>query len=238
MTWRLGRHTGLATDPIEFLKVLALRGADRDFVAVTSSQLAEALDVSQQTASRKILELLNRDLIDRRLGARVQLIRVTDGGMEALREIYEEYRAIFETPSEVVIHGTAESGIGKGKEFLGKPGYTVQIHQRLGFEPYPGTLNVRVPERERPSLYMLRNRSGIPIEGFQAEERDFGGATCFPALIQEEDCAVILPDRSGYRDILEVISPKHLRSALAIDDGDEVRVRVMLGEVVERLNGP
>lgn len=222
----------MATDPLEVLKVLALRGADRDFIPVTSSQVADQIDVSQQTASRKILDLLNRDLIDRRLGARVQLIKITDDGMTRLREVYRQYRAIFEEPDELSIHGTVETGLGKGKKFIQKEGYQRQFSQRLGFEPYPGTLNVRIDDAERASISILQNRDGIDIEPFENGGTTYGGAKCFPALLQEtEDCALILPDRTEHDDVVELISPKHLRSALEIDEGDAVEVEVRLADL-------
>ena len=43
---------------VMFLKRLAMMGAMEDFVAVSSGELWRALDMSQQTASRRILELL------------------------------------------------------------------------------------------------------------------------------------------------------------------------------------
>lgn len=219
----------MATDPLDVLKVLALRGADREFIPITSSQVAEKIGVSQQTASRKILDLLNRDLIDRRLGARVQLVKITEPGMTRLREVYEEYRAIFERPDQLAIHGTVETGLGKGKQFVEKDGYQRQFSQRLGFEPYPGTLNVRIDDTERGILSVLENTDGIEIDPFENGGTTYGGAKCFPALVREvEDCAVILPDRSDHDDVVEVISPTHLRSALEIDEGDPVEVRVKL----------
>jgi CTP-dependent riboflavin kinase len=38
---------------------------------------------------------------------------------------------------------------------------------------------------------------------------------------------VILPDRSHYRDVLEIIAPIGLREGLHLNDGDRLEVKVL-----------
>ena len=63
---------------IPVLKHIGLEGGVNEFIPISSRTLASHLGISQQSASKKILELLDEELIIRRLGARTQFIKVTD----------------------------------------------------------------------------------------------------------------------------------------------------------------
>src|SRR5207247_3327747 len=69
---------------IDTLKHIALRGGAKDFVSMSSREFGEALGVSQQSASQRILELLNEGLIQRDLATRRQRVRSEErrGGKE------------------------------------------------------------------------------------------------------------------------------------------------------------
>jgi riboflavin kinase len=71
------------------------------------------------------------------------------------------------------------------------------------------------------------------LEGFESEKRTFGGGKCFQCKIISDGAegiksAVIIPHRTHYpEDVLEIISQVYLRCELQLNDGDEVRTRVM-----------
>jgi riboflavin kinase len=70
---------------------------------------------------------------------------------------------------------------------------------------------------------------GVEIAGFSSGDRTFGSLRCFPCWISGIEGAVIIPERSHYGfDILEIISPKNLRKALSLNDGDEVKVEALV----------
>ena len=81
---------------IPILKHIGLEGGVNDFIPISSRKLGNNLGISQQSASKKILELLEDDLIIRRLGARTQFIKITDKGLNILRKEYSEYQRLFE----------------------------------------------------------------------------------------------------------------------------------------------
>jgi len=103
--------------------------------------------------------------------------------MELLRAEYHVYRRIFEGPARISVEGTVVSGLGEGRYYLSQPGYVVQFTERLGYAPYPGTLNVRLGGAALRSLSVVAGWSGVRIDGFQASGRTFGGASCFAARI-------------------------------------------------------
>jgi riboflavin kinase len=120
------------------------------------------------------------------------------------------------------IHGKVTAGLGEGRYYISVEGYKNQFIQKLGFEPYPGTLNLRLTE---PLPLMRTSAGSIRIEGFMDENRTFGGCRCYPVKINGIRGAIIRPERSSYpADLVEVIAPVNLREMLCLSDGDVVEV--------------
>jgi len=205
-------------------------GAIRNKIEISSNELAGQLQTSQQTASRYLLDLDNKDMIIRELGIKKQLIQITELGAEALEEEFSKFKQIFDLPSKVVFKGKIVSGMGEGKYYTEQVGYVDQFKTKLGFIPYPGTLNVEIDYIERNKLRLLRNYGGILIDEFTTKNRTFGGVICFNAIINKCKGAIVLPRRSHYSNILEFISPHHLRKKLDLKDEDIVEIIIYLDE--------
>lgn len=219
------------TDPVspldkEALKQLALLGGLVDHVEISSSEFADLIDASQQTASRRILELVSRGLIEREMGVKKQLLKISLEGMEILKTEAAAYRRIFELAHAVHIRGLVSSGVGEGKYYISQEGYTRQFERHLGYAPFPGTLNIELQGPEVNKLRILKANPGILIERFQTPERTFGEVYAWRGTIQGQPCAAILPKRSHYTRVLEIIAPEHLRSRLDLEDGTEVEIEV------------
>ena len=210
------------------LRKLALIGGMDDYVAVSSRELGDTLEMSQQSASKRILELLDQGLIVRDLGARKQRIKLTPARIDALKKEYNEYRRIFELTDHITIHGSVKDGMGEGGYYIGQKGYVDQFVDKLGFKPYSGTLNVCVDKEDVGKLDVIRGTAGIYINGFTDEGRSFGAVIAYKAKIKNIDCAVVVPERSHYVDVIEIICQYHLRRTLSIGTGDRVDVRVSL----------
>ena len=211
---------------LQTLKELALLGAIRNKVEISSHELAKQLKASQQTASRYLLELDDEGYITRELGIKKQIILITDPGIEALQGEYSQYKQIFELETKVHFKGKIRSGMGEGKYYTEQSGYANQFKKKLGFHPHPGTLNIEIKPVERNKLRLLRHYGGVIIDEFQTKNRSFGGVRCYQAKINNADAAIVLPMRSHYSNILEVISPHYLRKKLNLKDDDEVEVIV------------
>ncbi len=215
-------------DEIQVLKYLALSGAMDDFIPVSSGELGRDLGVSQQTASRRILDLLDKSLIQRELGARRQLIRLTDDGMKALQSEYADYVSIFEVRDRVTLRGSVVSGLGEGRYYIEQNGYRDQFRELLDMDPFVGTLNIRLAGEDRGKVQLLRRATGIPLRGFTQGSRTFGAVKAFNAILGDLRCAVVMPQRSHHMDTVEIISEHQLRKLLDIRDGDVVELQVIL----------
>jgi len=213
---------------------LALLGGLDGPVTVTCATLAERLDASSQTASRRLQRLEETGTVDRELLGDGQRVAVTDAGERTLRSVYEQYRQLFDRETTVALRGTVTSGMGEGRHYISLSGYMRQFTERLGYEPFPGTLNVELTAesvRARAELEGLATEA-TPIDGWADGDRTFGPATCYTARVESdagtyEGAHVIVPERTHHDATqLELIAPVKLRDELALGDGDEVTVHL------------
>jgi riboflavin kinase len=212
------------------LLTLAKRGCCKGSVEISSHALGRDLGTSQQTASRKLRELEKEGYIYREVHPRGQRIRLTTKGVEALRMLHQELSEVFAAfePHVYYVTGEVFSGLGEGRYYMQIQGYKEQFKSKLGFTPFPGTLNLRLKTDEDIKLKQkLQEHRGILIEGFEDENRTFGSAKCFPAEIEGTEGAVVIPARSHYSlDTLEFIAPVKIREKAGLKDGDIVTVKV------------
>lgn len=211
---------------IPTLKVLALKGGTKGFIAASTAQLGSELGVSQQTASNRLVALEASGLVVRRRGVHGQQVMLTREGVSALSREFADYRQIFEKSSPITISGVVTTGLGEGQYYLDRPGYRNQITEKLGFVPFNGTLNIKVSEENMHKLSMIPQSSRHQINSFRADGRTFGGAECIPVTIGKVAGAIILPKRSHHTGVLEIISPEHLRTRLGLKDGDALDITV------------
>ncbi|MEM3851638.1 MAG: DUF120 domain-containing protein [Methanomassiliicoccales archaeon] len=210
------------------LKQAALLGAIKGYVSVTTKQLGEQIGMTQQGASRILLLLAEDGLIDRQLNHGRQRIKLTDKGISELKREYEDYKLLFEQAMTLVIRGTVSSGLGEGRYYISQTGYKKQLKEKMHFMPYEGTLNLKVLNSDIPTFELLERSPGIRINGFVSKGRTFGDVKCFPAKVNGVACAVILPARTHYTDVMELIAERQLRSLLSLKDGDLLEVFVSL----------
>lgn len=124
----------------------------------------------------------------------------------------------------ILVKGRVFSGLGKGSEFLKLPWVRRQIEEKLGFKPYPGTLNIKIDEpsplRDNPEL-----ADWVEI----TPEPGYCPGKCIKCYINEIECAIVMPEIAGYpADVLEVMAPINLREKLGLRDGDLLTVVVPL----------
>lgn len=209
---------------------LAELGAYPGELLITTAKLARSLNVSQQTASRHLIELQALGLVRRTRVARGESIRVTAKGSEELNRMYLRLKAMFELRSkEVVLEGTLFSGIGEGAWYVSQTGYRRQFTEKLGFNPFPGTLNIRLKPEYQDERKLLETLPHVQIEGFRDGERSFGPVACYRVKINDaEDGVLISAVRTHYAaDVIELIAPDNLRTKLGLKDGETVRARIM-----------
>lgn len=134
----------------------------------------------------------------------------------------------------VKLRGTVTSGEGDAKNFISLPGYMEQFQEKLGYKPYPGTLNIQLDEQSIPKRADLDEDTQITIEEWEQDGNMFGAVFCFLVSVSAasssasvDDIHAIYPDRTDHDlGVLELIAPVNLRDRLEVDDGDRVSVDV------------
>lgn len=122
-----------------------------------------------------------------------------------------------------IISGVISRGLGEGAFFMSMQHYQKEIKLKLGFNAYPGTLNIKVGKKEKGSLNMLNK---ILIKGFVQGDKKFGGIDCYKAKIGNVNGAIIIPHMTKHKDVIEFIAPVHVKTELDLKDGAEMRVEV------------
>jgi len=206
------------------------RGACSKPTRISTIELAKVLGGSQQSASRHLRLLEKAGLISRRISSEGSLIRITDDGMRSLNEVYIALKRHLEGGQieTFAFEGVVFSGLYEGAYYISQVGYRSQIKEKLGFDPYPGTLNVRIKESDINRRKQLELLPGVTIHGFKDRERAFGSARCYPLMLNDEvDGALIVANRTTYDlSVMEIISPVYLRKHLSLKDGDLVKISI------------
>ncbi len=119
---------------------------------------------------------------------------------------------------------TVTSGLGEGAFFMSMQHYKDEISKKLDIDTYQGTLNLKLSEEELNSIKKIQP---IRIEGHKSGNKTFGGISCYKAKIKGINGAVIIPDLTKHKGIIEFISSVHLRSKLNLNDEDKVKVELI-----------
>jgi riboflavin kinase len=123
-----------------------------------------------------------------------------------------------------ILEGTVTSGLGKGAVFMSIDYYKKQVKEKLGFEPYPGTLNIKIDKQQTT---LLNNTNPIRINAFKKDNKSFGGASCYKAKINDIQGFIIIPDMTEHEeDMVEFIAPINIKEELKINDGDKVKIEL------------
>ena len=189
----------------------------------------ERLGVSQQTASRHLLELERLGLISRAKILRGERIQITRQGLAELKSLYDMLGTLLEPPKgDLILKGVVFTGLGEGAYYMSQQGYLRQFQEKLGFKPYPGTLNLRLIGGYASERRKLERFTPITIEGFKGPDRSFGPVKCYRASLNDSElCAVVTALRTHYEEeVIEVIAPYRLRDKLRLRDGSTVTLRV------------
>ena len=212
---------------IHYLKKLALMGAHIKPLEISSVEFASHMDTSPQTAARKLKGLEDQMMITRQILRDGQLVSITRNGLAVLQKEFNDYQAIFsDIGHKKFLAGKVITGLGEGQYYISLEGYRTQFIEKLGFIPYPGTLNLKL---DPPSIEIRKGIiQGINISGFTTQNRTFGRGSCFNVMIEDVRGAVIVPERTHYpEDIIEIIAPLNLREYLKVRDGSTVQVEVI-----------
>ena len=124
--------------------------------------------------------------------------------------------------------GRLATGIGMGTSFTQLPWAKEQFVERVGVDPFPGTINVIIDDSESMPVWVrLKQTDGIRMENPNDGPHDCD-AKCWRVSINGKiDGAIVFPVVPDYPNAqVEVIAPVGVRDALGIEDGDAVTLTI------------
>lgn len=124
--------------------------------------------------------------------------------------------------------GRVATGSGQGRHFTQLDWARRQFVQKLGIDPFPGTLNLVLEDAESIDVWhRLRKTPGARIENPNDGPNDCDGR-CYPVTIEGRiDAAIVLPEVAGYSPVqIELIAAVGLREALDVKDGESLRLEI------------
>ena len=224
-------------------------GAKDNPIEITSVQISRVIGKSQQTTSKGLIDLEMDGFIERLKNNRKFKIKVTAEGFEIVTTLYELIEKSLKQSriKQVIFKGKIVSGMGEGSYYMSLNGYKKQFKEKLGYEPFPGTLNLRLEEK----IYMdrkkeLTNFPSIYIDRFKDENRTYGWVKCYPAFLtleNERNCdtykdkvkddttlvnltsAILALERTHHDNrLLEIISPYCIKETANVKNGDIVKI--------------
>ena len=124
--------------------------------------------------------------------------------------------------------GRLATGIGMGRTFTQLDWARRQFSEKLGIDPFPGTLNVIVDDPDSMPVWVrLKRTEGVRMENPNNGPHDCD-AKCWPASIcGKVEGAIVFPLVENYPPAqIELIAEIGVRQTLGIEDGDTVALTV------------
>ena len=222
--------TDLKVQHILTLTQLIAQGARHNFVPITTSSLGKSINKSQQSASKHLRELEEDGFIERIMNGRKFSVKITSKGYSEMVKLSSILKSSLNSfPSFVELKGTLVSGMGEGAYYMSLKGYTKQFKSKINYIPFPGTLNVKLHEKEYiEAAQQLRTLNGVTVKGFCDSKRTYGWVKCFKAKLNNSiDCELIILERTHHDDsIIELISKTNIRKTAKLQDGSKLTIRI------------
>lgn len=186
---------------------------------IKTTQLAKDLQTSQQSGSRKLQELENKNLITRNPAKDGFEVSLSDEGRKYLSTLKGSLHIIFS--GNPTLEGKIITGLGEGRFYTNKEQYEKQFVEKIGIKPYPGTLNLQVDPKEANEF--LAGKEEINIEGFTTKDRTYGELSAYKINLSGHKATLVLPARSSHpKNTVEIIADFSIREKLNLKDEDMV----------------
>jgi len=129
--------------------------------------------------------------------------------------------------------GVIFSDLGQASSFMALDWVQELLNERLGYHPFPATLNVRPKDSEDAQVWrrVQTDHAGTPLT--PASDGHCGAKLYRVEIYQEANRvkvggAVLLPEVKDYpQDKIEIVAPVRLKDHFEVHDGDQLTVEFL-----------
>lgn len=124
------------------------------------------------------------------------------------------------------IFGKIVSGAGQGAFFTQLEWVRSQCLTKLGFVPWPGTLNLEIEIKQVALIEEMRLKNGIELI---SPDQNYCSGYVMPASIEGVSAAIIIPAedvRVHPKNIVEIIAAQCFKETLGVKDGDSIDLTI------------
>ena len=206
---------------------------DKPYININTVEFGKILGLSQQTGSKRLKDLEELGWIKRTIIGKTQQIKITKEGANIMLDVYKSLKELLQA---LLIVGEVCEGMHEGRYYVSIKGYYDQFKEKLGFEPYKGTLNLRLSDT---NIAILREKlshiTPVIIEGFRDQDREYGPVKCYDVYISRLDnrdlkqkAAILEIQRTHHeKNIVEILAKPYLRDYFNLKDGDKLIIEII-----------
>ncbi len=107
--------------------------------------------------------------------------------------------------------------------------YSKEFRKVLAFNPYPGTLNIKIEDNNLVNEYSncLKKMKAMTVEPPMIPGAKLGKVLVYSAKLNDLEVYIVRPAITVYKfDVIEIIAEKNLRELLGLKDGDVIQVEL------------
>ena len=129
--------------------------------------------------------------------------------------------------------GIIFSDLGQASSFMALDWVQDLLKQRLGYHPFPATLNVRPKDAEDAQVWqrVQSDHAGTPLT--PASDGHCGAKLYRVEIYRTAEGAkvggaILLPEVNDYpKDKIEIVAPMRLKDHFGVDDGDQLTLEFL-----------
>jgi riboflavin kinase len=131
------------------------------------------------------------------------------------------------------LSGIIFSDLGQASSFMVLDWVQDLLNERLGYHPFPATLNVRPKNAEDAEVWQQVQRDHVGTPLTSAADGHCGAKLYRVEIYQEANSikvggAILLPEVDHYpQDKIEIVAPVRVKDYFRVDDGDQLTVEFL-----------
>jgi riboflavin kinase len=170
---------------LTMLLEMARQSCARAPTAIDKALIALNLEVSAWTPNKWLREAAEAGYVKAVISKRGKRYLLTEKAIAELISLVTELNHAIGGITRLTLAGRLFRGLGEGGFYVSLAEYKEWFRRYLGFDPYPGTLNLRLEPESIAKRKLLEGYDGFRIPPMSRGERSYCGARLFRAVVND-----------------------------------------------------